>query len=398
MINSKLLGGILLVVGTSIGAGMLALPMATAQTGFISSSLLLLLCWFVMTASALLILEVSLLLPASSNLISMAKATLGRAGQAVAWVCYLLLLYALLSAYITGGGSFLRDLLVLANIHLSHGVCAVLYAGILGAVIYFGIQSVDYLNRGLMLAKFASYGLLVILALPFVSSSKIVESDFSTMTASVSVVMTSFGFAIIVPSLRDYFHGHIQKLRLVIIIGSLIPLLCYIIWDFAILGVVPHHGATGLIAMAQSADSTGELVTSLTTQLHSGSITLLVRIFTSICLATSFLGVALSLSDFLADGLKSVVQWQSSTLTCLLTILPPLLVAIFYPQAFVMALNYAGIFCIILLILMPALMAWSSRYYKHMPAKFVVPGGKVLLGVLVLFSIGALLQNFLPIG
>ena len=39
--NSKVLGGILLIVGTSIGGGMLALPLATAEGGFIGALVLL---------------------------------------------------------------------------------------------------------------------------------------------------------------------------------------------------------------------------------------------------------------------------------------------------------------------------------------------------------------------
>ena len=44
----KLIGSILLIVGTSIGAGMLALPIATAQLGFGGSLILLFACWIVM--------------------------------------------------------------------------------------------------------------------------------------------------------------------------------------------------------------------------------------------------------------------------------------------------------------------------------------------------------------
>ncbi len=37
--HSRFLGGILLIVGTSIGGGMLALPIANAASGFWTSSL-----------------------------------------------------------------------------------------------------------------------------------------------------------------------------------------------------------------------------------------------------------------------------------------------------------------------------------------------------------------------
>ncbi|MGE3921111.1 MAG: aromatic amino acid transport family protein, partial [Gammaproteobacteria bacterium] len=99
--KSKLIGGILLIVGTSIGAGMLALPVATAPGGFLGAAILLLACWLLMTFSALVILEVNLWLPPDSNIVSMAQKTAGRFAEVLAWVVYLLLLYSLISAYIS---------------------------------------------------------------------------------------------------------------------------------------------------------------------------------------------------------------------------------------------------------------------------------------------------------
>ena len=148
--NSRLIGGILLVVGTTIGAGMLALPIATAQLGFASSVALLVGCWAVMTVCAFLFLEVNLWLPANSNLISMAGATLGRWGQLIAWLAYLLLLYSILSAYIAGGGDLFHYLLKTSGITLPLSVASVLFTVLFGMVVYFGIRAVDYVNRGLM--------------------------------------------------------------------------------------------------------------------------------------------------------------------------------------------------------------------------------------------------------
>jgi len=86
--DSRLLGSILLIVGTSIGAGMLALPIATAQLGFFGSLILLFVCWFIMTAGAFLILEVNLWMPLNSNLNTMAKTTIGPLGQIISWLSF----------------------------------------------------------------------------------------------------------------------------------------------------------------------------------------------------------------------------------------------------------------------------------------------------------------------
>ena len=58
-----LLGGTLLIAGTSIGVGMLALPVATASGGFIPSIVVYLICWLFMLSSGLLILEACIWMP-----------------------------------------------------------------------------------------------------------------------------------------------------------------------------------------------------------------------------------------------------------------------------------------------------------------------------------------------
>ena len=163
----KLIGGILLIVGTSIGAGMLALPVATHQFGFIGASLLLLLCWSIMTYGALLILEVNLWLPENSNLISMAELTLGKKGAVVAWLCYLLLLYSLLAAYIAGGSELFFGLFQHNVDFLNPHNAAILFTLFFGLIVYGGIKAVDYAMRGLMVVKLTSYFLLVIFIILF---------------------------------------------------------------------------------------------------------------------------------------------------------------------------------------------------------------------------------------
>ncbi|MCL7792006.1 aromatic amino acid transport family protein, partial [Pasteurella multocida] len=51
---NKTLGSTLLVSGTMIGAGMLAMPLTSAGIGFTFTVVLLLVLWFLLTYSALL--------------------------------------------------------------------------------------------------------------------------------------------------------------------------------------------------------------------------------------------------------------------------------------------------------------------------------------------------------
>jgi len=384
----KLLGSILLIVGTSIGAGMLALPIATAQLGFFGSVILLFACWFVMTAGAFLILEVNLWLPQNSNLISMAKNTIGPIGQLVAWITYLLLLYSLLSAYIAGGSDLFRNLLTASGIDSPVWIAPCVFVVLFGAIVFQGIRTVDYTNRLLMFVKLGSYFLLAFLLVPFISLDKLAAGNLTQITSAtaVMVTLTAFGYAAIVPSLRIYFAGDVNKLKKAILIGSLVPLVCYIIWDAAIMGIIPLYGEHSLTSILRATDSTSALVNTATLIVQQSYIVLLVKIFTSVCVLTSFLGVGLCLVDFLADGLQMEKIGKAKWYIHAITFIPPLGIVLFFPHVFIDALAYAGIDCIVLLIFLPAWMAWCGRK-RFMHAGFRVPGGQGLLGLLILFSL-----------
>jgi tyrosine-specific transport protein len=385
----KLLGSILLIVGTSIGDGMLALPIATAQLGFAGSIILLFGCWFVMTAGALLILEVNLWLPQNSNLISMARATIGPVGQMIAWASYILLLYSLLCAYISGGSELFHNLFSASGITSPLWGAAVLFVCVFGIIVYFGIRTVDYVNRGLMFVKLSAYLLLIVLLMPFITLDKLVAGNMHMLTnaTAITVTITSFGYAAIVPSLRVYFAGDIRKLKIAIFVGSLIPLVCYIFWDAVIMGVIPINGSNSLMMIMQSQDTTSALVNTLNTTVPESSVNFFVKLFTSICVVTSFLGVSLCLTDFLADGLRLEKAGGSNVLIHLLTFLPPLGIVLFFPNVFINALAYAGVYCVVLLILLPAWMAWQGRYHRHLAKGYRVLGGKPLIIGLILFSL-----------
>ena len=390
MPNSKLIGGILLIVGTSIGGGMLALPVSTAAAGMFNSIIFLVLCWLIMTIGALLVLEVNLRLPSGSNMVSMAKATLGLPGQVIAWITYLFLLYTLLAAYISGGSDVFNGLLHQAHITLPNGVTALLFTGIFSFVIYSGIRAVDYLNRGLMFGKLGIYLLLVLIICPYIDSTHLRGGNMKAITGSLMILMASFGFASIIPSLREYFEDDIPSLRKVIFIGSLIPLFCYIVWNAVIMGVVSRDGTNGLLALMESDHATSGLTEALSNSVNSEWITGFFGFFTSICMITAFLGVSLGLFDFLADGLNLKKAGHQGKLILAFTFLPPLAIVLFNPGIYLHALNYAGICCVILLLLLPTIMAWRGRKTPSESSLILIPGGNSCLILIGMIAVGLL--------
>lgn len=383
MSQSRVIGAILLIVGTSIGGGMLALPVATAEVGFANSILYLVLCWLIMTAGALLVLEVNLRLPAGSNMISMAQSTLGLPGQIIAWFTYLFLLYTLLAAYISGGSDVLHGLLQNAQLNLPEAATALIFTALFSLIVYNGIQSVDYVNRGLMFFKLGIYALLVLIISPHVHIHRLIGGTATAISGTLMILITSFGFASIVPSLRDYLQSDLRLLRRVIILGSLVPLVCYLVWDATIMGTIQAEGNLGLQSLAHSDHATSGLTNALSQAVHSNLISGCFGLFTSVCMVTAFLGVSLGLFDFLADGLKLKKQGHQGRLALILTFLPPLIVVLWRPGIYLNALSYAGICCVLLLLLLPALMAWRGRAIDGENALTLLPGGRLSLSLVI---------------
>ncbi|WED43314.1 amino acid permease [Legionella cardiaca] len=394
MANSKFIGGILLIVGTSIGGGMLALPVSTAEVGFTNSVFFLIMCWLIMTVGALLILEVNLRLPSGSNMVSMAKSTLGVPGQVVAWITYLFLLYTLLAAYISGGSDVLGSILAKVHIDLPNWLTSLIFTVIFSLVVYAGIRAVDYVNRGLMFGKLGVYILLVIIISPHVNPSSLSGGSLRAITGSLMILVTSFGFASIVPSLREYFNDDVKSLRKVILLGSLIPLTCYILWDAVIMGVVQRDGNAGLVALMTNEHATSGLTDALSGAVNSQWITGFFGFFTSICMVTAFLGVSIGLFDFLADGLSLKKSGVQGKWTLALTFVPPLIVVLVNPGIYLHALGYAGICCVILLLLLPAIMTWRARTLDPNGGIILVPGGNLSLGFVALIAVGLLALAF----
>jgi tyrosine-specific transport protein len=365
--NGRFVGAVFLILGTCIGGSMLALPMATAQEGIVRTLVIMLGAWLMMTAGAFALLRVNLKLPENSNLISMAQATLGRIGALITWLATLTLLYTLLSAYISSGEDLLATIFEQIHITTPLWLNAVLFTAILGLIIFRGISLVDYVNRGLMGSKLLICSILILLLIPF-SHLKNLSFQHISGTSSAMTCITAFGYACIVPSIRSYLNSNKQKLYWAILLGSIIPLVFYLAWIFVVQATIPT--ASSLAVMnATSAHPLKAMLEALIHHANNTGINILTSIFTSICVLTSFLGVALSLSDFLSDGMKIKKEHPTGSLLIAgLTLIPPLSVVLISPAIFLKALNYAGILCVLLLFVIPLLMSASLLLQKYKSA------------------------------
>ena len=374
-------GAILLIAGTSIGAGMLALPVSTAQLGFFPAASLMILSWYIMYLSALLLLEVSLCHESGANIISMSGNCFGIVGKVFAWTVYLLLLYVLTTAYLSAISDLLQDIVVsVFHIYLLQWVFVVTTICFFCSLLYLGTTLIDKVNRILMFGLVFSLCALVASFIGNTSQGDVFVYSWLGSEKALPILATSFGFHIIIPSLRSYLDSNVKDLKRAILIGSLIPLVIYLLWQFLVFSSLPTFGKSGFLQLWNNGEVT-QLIDVLSASLHSSIFATVINIFSFFIISTSFLGVSLSLFDFLVDGLKLKNTQLSNFSILLLAFIPPLLLVLLNFKSFFIVLSYAGALVVLLLCTLPLGMAMVCRYRNaSQPHIFVGSVGMFLVG------------------
>jgi tyrosine-specific transport protein len=382
MIN-KTIGSMLIIAGTTIGAGMLALPIASSGLGFSTAIVVLFFAWCLMTYTALLTLELHQHAPPHATINTLAKNILGRKGQIIANFSIVFLFYALCAAYIAGGGGQLQLMLTqLSPIELPTQVGAISFAVIFGSIITFGASAVDKINQVLFIIKISVLTTIFYMLSPHIQGEYLLKLPIEQglIISAIPVIVTSFGFHGCIPSIVKYIGFDIQSLRKVMIVGASMPLIIYLFWQMVSQGVISQQS----LYHSQGLDG---FITSLSSLLQSSSIANILTIFANLALATSFLGVSLGLFDFFSDVLNKSDSGKDRVITALVTYTPPLGFALFYPQGFIMALGYAAIALVILAIFLPVIMVWKQRRNnvdapnEYEPNCYQVRGGKAALAM-----------------
>lgn len=370
--------GAMLISGTMIGGGMLALPVASAEAGLVPTLVVYFLSWLFMAATGLLLFEVNLWHKGENNLVTMAGKTLGRPGKVLTWILYIFMFYCLMTAYTVGVACFFSTL------------APELFSGILGLfggavcflpVLVKGTRLAGKLNLWLIGGLAISYVLFVLFGAPYVQAELISHADWSYTFAAFPIIFASFAYQGIVPTLSTYLDRDPQKMKRAIWMGTLIPFAVYVLWEILILGIVPMESLKG----ATSA------VEPLSLWLSNPYVDVIGQSFAFFALITSFLGVALGLVDFLADGLSIEKKGRGKLFLGLMVLVPPVLLNLLFGNLFITALGFAGgIGSALLLGLLPIAMAWKGRPLNP-DSTYRVPGGRPLLALLAAFCLFELL-------
>ena len=395
---NKTVGSTLLVAGTMIGAGMLAMPLTSAGIGFGFTLVLLLGLWALLTFSALLFVELYQTAESDAGIGTLAEQYFGKAGRIIATAVLIIFLYALIAAYISGGGSLLKDLLPES---FGDKVSILLFTVIFGSFIVIGTHSVDKINRVLFFVMLAAFAVVLSLMLPEIKFDNLMATpiDNALIISASPVFFTAFGFHGSIPSLNKYLDGNVKALRISILAGSAITLCAYILWQMSTHGLLTQNEFLQILKEDATLNGLVKATLAIT---GSNIIAGAVKLFSTLALVTSFLGVGLGLLECIEDLLKRSFNISAGRISLgLMTFIPPLVFALFYPEGFILALGYAGQMFAFYAVVLPVSLVWKARR-THTDLPYKVWGGNLtliivlVLGVIITSIPFAIRAGYLP--
>lgn len=393
--QNKTFGSALIVAGTTIGAGMLAMPLTSAEMGFGYTLALLFALWILLSYSALLFVEVYQKAERKdAGIASLAEQYFGMFGRVISTLSLVVFMYAILTVYTLGGGNLLKTFLA-----DNETLAIIAFVVIFGIAVTIGTKAVDGFTRLLFIFKLIAFAFVLFMMLPKVTMENLgaMPLQYLLIISASNVFFTSFGFHVVIPSINSYLDGDVKRLRIAIIGGTAIPLVAYILWQMATHGVFNQLQFVEIIRQDPTLNG---LVAATYQATGSELISGAVRLFSALALITSFLGVSLSLVDCLDDLFKRVNINAHRIGISLLTFVPVLGFALFYRE-FLSVLAFAGQMFTFYGLVLPVAMAWRLRQ-KYPDLPYRVMGGNVsllialVLGLIIMFVPNLIDAGLLP--
>ncbi|MEG2643022.1 low affinity tryptophan permease TnaB [Citrobacter meridianamericanus] len=385
--------GIMVIAGTVIGGGMFALPVDLAGAWFFWGAFILIISWFSMLHSGLLLLEANLNYPVGSSFNTITKDLIGNKWNVISGATVAFVLYILTYAYISANGAIISETISMqSDGHVNPRIIGVCTALFVATVLWFSSLAASRITSLFLGIK--------ILAFVIVFGSLFFQVDYSILSGvsgvneesrsffpyifmAIPVCLASFGFHGNIPSLIICYGKKKDKLIKSVVLGSFLALVVYLFWLYCTMGNIPRESFKGIIASGGNVDA---LVGSFLGTNQSGVIEFCLLVFSNLAVASSFFGVTLGLFDFLADLFKFDNSHSGRFKTVMLTFLPPTVLYLLFPNGFIYGIGGAGLCATIWAVIIPAVLALKSRQ-KFPNQMFTVWGGRIIPAVVIIFGI-----------
>ncbi|MBD3354544.1 GerAB/ArcD/ProY family transporter [Candidatus Woesearchaeota archaeon] len=361
------------LVGTIIGAGILGLPYVIAQAGFWTGVLDIILLGSIVLLLYLYLGEVVLRTKGLHQLPGYAEKYLGKLGKKLMVFAMFFGNYGALIAYIIGVGSATAAIFGgFSMFGLSPSLFySLIFFIVVAFIILVGLKAVG--NSELLMLPLIIGIVLFIAAASFGKIDIINLTSFNIFKILIpyGVILFAFLGASSIPVLREQLVNNEKQIKKAIFIGVLIPIISYLIFAVAVVGV------TGSSTTEVATIGLGESI---------GMYMILIGNFLAIItMTTSFLtlGLALKESYNYDYKLNQNIAWA---LTCF----PPLIIALSGFTTFVKIIGLSGVIAGGLEGVLITLMALKAKKKGSRKPEYKVPiNWMVTAGLIAVFVFGA---------
>lgn len=406
MVNKPLWHGALLVAGGAIGAGMFALPMASAGAWMLWSCIGFVCVWFMTYISASLFANVNLaLLSDTSNTIgfqnsfsSLVDEVMGSRWAAINNLSIVFIMMILMYAYTSAGASIVSyslDSLGVGLVPNNRGWLSLSFAAIIGLIVWLGTSLVSQITLVLMIAMAITFGIATVGVVPHVSVSQLMTptDSYPFLLGALPVYVTAFACAGLVPSLFRHYQQQQEKVFQSIFWGTLLALVIYLFWVAITLGSIGREGFVNILA---SGGNLADLVKALVNVGAEPALQSRLSLFSHCAIITSYLSVGVGLLHFMQDrlSLNNSASQRFTAAACCFT--PPAVASFFIPYGFVHAISYAGLFVAFSFFILPGVMAITLNKEISLPIRRYTPLLVIAFGVFIIALKIALTASLLP--
>ena len=286
---------------------MFSLPIVASGMWSIWTIFVLLAMWLLNYLAAMILLEINLQFDRGSSFDTFVKAILGNAWNIATGIGIAFLLYILLYAYFSGFGNMAAHTLegtAIDQWNLSNGLLGLLLGGFLSLIVWKSTTVVGRISTILVVAMVISFIISMSGLMIQIDMSNLMDGNGGNPSyapyvwASFPYFLTSFGFSAIVPSLYKHYGDQPGVIKSGIFYGSLLALVVYTLFLMVTFGIIPR---SSFIEINAAGGNMGDLVGAMTQNAEGSIQTSALTFFSNFAIISSFLGVGLSLFDYIAD-------------------------------------------------------------------------------------------------
>lgn len=330
----------LLVTGNLVGAGILGLPVNTGLDGFVPSLVAMLVFGGAMCFTALILSGQAIARREENfNYPSLYERYLGPVGKWIATLANLLILYGLLTAYLTGAATIVTRLCGTSGWFANYLALTVLFLALTGFALG-GLAFVRKYNTLLMILLWVSFGVIVFIAGEHVEPVRLKYKDWGFLPVAIPIIVTSFHFHNIIPNVCHELNWDMSKVWKTVALGMGVGYVMNAAWILVGVGALPlaEGGDSVLYSFRHNIPATVPMIQII----HSKTFTVVSMLFALLSIATSYITNGIGLMGFNRDLLLGLTKTRSRKAVIVATFLPPLVISLVYPSIFLKAINVVG--------------------------------------------------------